>query len=413
MRAHAELPVGWKWVELGDVLSDIEAGRSFKALDRPAAGQEWGVLKVSCVSWGEFRPEENKALPAGIEAQGIPTPRRGDLLISRANTTALVGAVVIVPEDQPRLILSDKILKLVPRPSLADPRYLLYVLRSPTARTHIESHATGTSGSMHNVSQANIRRCPLPLPPLAEQRRIADLLDKAHAIRRKRQEALALTAELLRSAFLDWVGDPLRNSHGWPTATLGELLAEGPTNGYSPRSARTATGTPSLRLSAITLGYLDLRPETIRPLDEHLPEDSKYWLKTGDLLIQRSNTREYVGTAALFNGPSGTYSYPDTIMRIRLLEHVDTRWVWRLLNSPTGRAHIRRIAAGSAGSMPKINGTKLKQLPILTPPLEAQRRIADLLDEIAALGQKHQNALTFTEPMIQALFKHAFQRDCG
>lgn len=167
-----ELPSGWVWTKLGAVLADIEAGRSPKNQGRPACDTEVGVLKVSAVSWGKFLPEENKALLPGDVAEPELTVRVGDLLISQANTTELVGAVVYVEQAYPNLMLADKTLRLVPLLRDVSAKYLLYALRTPQARDFFAKSATGTSDSMRNISQEKLREVPIPLPPLAEQRRI-------------------------------------------------------------------------------------------------------------------------------------------------------------------------------------------------------------------------------------------------
>lgn len=210
---------------LGSLLQRIEAGKSPLTLDRPARSGEYGVLKVSAVSWGEFRPAENKAIPADFDVTGVPTVNAGDLIISRANTTELVGAAVIANEDHPRLLLSDKTLKLIPNKDVIWPKYLLYALRTPRVRRHIEAHATGTSDSMRNISQSNLCAAEIPLPSLSEQMRIAAILDKADAIRRLRRESVRVAEELLRSTFLEMFGDPVTNPKGWEVKPLGELAA--------------------------------------------------------------------------------------------------------------------------------------------------------------------------------------------
>ena len=130
------------------------------------------------VSWGAFRPEENKVLPKGH----IPGPehevREGDLLISRSNTSELVGATVLVGKTRPRLMLSDKTLRIVLKEDLACKSYLCAGLRSPAARAFIEERATGASSSMKNISQETIRAIPLVLPPLSRQRELAAFLEE-------------------------------------------------------------------------------------------------------------------------------------------------------------------------------------------------------------------------------------------
>ena len=160
---------------LGDVLVRIEAGKSFQTSDQPAKPNELGVLKVSAVSWSAFRAEEAKAVS---NYQPEPHHRVGarDLLISRANTRELVGAVVLVGHDHPHRLLSDKTLRLVIDELHADKIFLLYALRTEAARRHIEHFATGTSDSMRNISQEVISSIPIPLPDLPIQRRIGQAL---------------------------------------------------------------------------------------------------------------------------------------------------------------------------------------------------------------------------------------------
>ncbi len=178
----------------------------------------------------------------------------------------------------------------------------------------------------------------------------------------------------------------------WPEVPLGDLIVEGPSNGYSPRARPDASGTPVLRLPATTSGRLVLTGDTTKCLDEVIPPESTLWLRPGDLLIQRSNTPELVGTAAIYDGPPDAYIYPDLMMRVRLRDSDLTRWVWRYLNSPGGRVRVRRLAAGSAGNMPKLNAAKLRSVRVPLPPPDEQRRIAAILDAVDRLVQ-HREAI--------------------
>src|SRR5262245_11782877 len=97
--SHDELPEGWAAAKLGNVVRGFQAGRNLRAEGRPAGPDEIGVLKISAVTWGHFNPAENKVLPKGAHPRAHETIKRGDLLITRANTTDLVGAVVKVEGD--------------------------------------------------------------------------------------------------------------------------------------------------------------------------------------------------------------------------------------------------------------------------------------------------------------------------
>jgi hypothetical protein len=112
MTAPFKIPSSWAWGTLRDVVTHIEAGKSFACEPRPAGPNEWGIIKVSAMTWGEFRQHENKAVPADREINPAHEIRPGDILVSRANTEAYVGAPVLVRKCRPRLLLSDKSLRL-------------------------------------------------------------------------------------------------------------------------------------------------------------------------------------------------------------------------------------------------------------------------------------------------------------
>jgi type I restriction enzyme S subunit len=166
--ADAHSSLDWQQRPLGEVLQEIHAGKSFKCEERPARADEWGVIKVSAMTWGHFRENENKTVMPGRIIDERLEIRPGDLLVSRANTIDYVGAVVHVGECRPRLLLSDKSLRLVPRADVL-PEWLVIALRSRGARRYIEAVATGTSDSMRNISQPKLRAINVPVPSLTVQ----------------------------------------------------------------------------------------------------------------------------------------------------------------------------------------------------------------------------------------------------
>jgi type I restriction enzyme, S subunit len=202
----------WNAIErvlLGEVLLRIETGKSIQTTERIARDNELGVLKVSAVSWGAFNPKEAKLTHPGHKPEEHHRVRKGDVLISRANTVELVGAVVRVERDYPNRLLSDKTLRLVLDEERCDPDYIVQVLRLPEARAYLEENATGTSNSMRNVSQNTIRATPIRLPSIRDQKRIATklrVLDEEiatlrRAIKTQLREVALLRAKLIAHVF--------------------------------------------------------------------------------------------------------------------------------------------------------------------------------------------------------------------
>lgn len=193
-QAHERVP-------LADILAGIEAGSSPLCPDRPAESGEWGVLKVSAVNPEGFRSEENKVVLREALVDPACEVRDGDLLMSRANTFELVGAVCLVRSPRRQLLLCDKTLRLNPRPERAIADYLFWALRAPSVRRQIERDATGTSGSMKNITQKSIRALSIASRSLPEQRRIVAILDdhdaRIRAAQAERDKLVALKRGLL------------------------------------------------------------------------------------------------------------------------------------------------------------------------------------------------------------------------
>jgi type I restriction enzyme, S subunit len=176
-----QLPKQWEWTRLGSVVISSHAGRSPQCLPRPRIDYEWGVLKVSAVSWGAFNPDENKALPPGMQPRPEDEVKVGDFLLSRANTEELVARSVVVTHTPPNLMISDKTVRLIVS-SQVDKQFINVAHLSNYARTYYASNASGTSSSMKNVSREIMYQVPIPLPPLAEQFRIVAKIEQLMAL---------------------------------------------------------------------------------------------------------------------------------------------------------------------------------------------------------------------------------------
>jgi type I restriction enzyme S subunit len=172
-----------------------------------------------------------------------------------------------------------------------------------------------------------------------------------------------------------------KNGRNWPVVPLEELIVEGPANGYSPRSGENPKGTLSLKLTATTRGVLDLSDRATKRLNEVISKDSKFWLRPGDILIQRSNSLEYVGVTALYDGPPNTYIYPDLMIRIRVSSPAIARWIWRYCSSAAARNYFMANATGTAGNMPKINGSIVRKLLIPFPPADRIDALLNMIDQ--------------------------------
>ena len=164
MRIHEICSENYSWQKLGTVLKSIVAGKSVVGINTPAESHEFGVLKVSAVGPNGFEPRENKRLLDQTDFLPQYSVNQGSLLITRCNTTDLVGRVCLTSEGYPNLMLCDKTLQLVLDESKVNRRFIFEALRSRPLRNQIMGCATGTGGAMKNISQQDIRSLSVPLP---------------------------------------------------------------------------------------------------------------------------------------------------------------------------------------------------------------------------------------------------------
>lgn len=198
---------GGRDVPLADLVDNISAGKSYGAANAPAADNEWGIIKVSAMTWGKFDPTENKAVPSN-RADPRFEIREGDLLVSRANTDEYVGASVLVGSVRAKLLLSDKSLRVSPADGVR-PDWLWRALQAPSARRQISALATGTKDSMRNISQASLMRVRVPRATRQEQAAaVSAYAEIAPAVDRLRTEldsahrrSAGLRRSLLAAAF--------------------------------------------------------------------------------------------------------------------------------------------------------------------------------------------------------------------
>ncbi|MFF3914856.1 hypothetical protein ACFYZB_15405 [Streptomyces sp. NPDC001852] len=406
---ESELPAGWAWAELGDLLHRIEAGKSFTCEPRPALPEEWGIIKVSAMTWGSFDPDENKAVPAGRDINPAYEISPGDMLVSRANTKAYVGAPVLVGPCRPRLLLSDKSLRLIPR-EFVDKRWLLHFLRSPQARAYVEEKASGTKDAMRNLSQDALRGMPVALPSLSEQHRIVEALEvqlsrldvAVGSLNVGQRRARGLKSAALAAA-LEKIGDV-------PVKRLGDLLKEPLRNGHSAKATTDSSGIRTLNLTAVTQGDFSDANTKLTVADPNRVRD--LWLTSGDILVQRSNTPDLVGTAALYTGPDNWAIYPDLLIRVRVNEDVLPAYATLVLQSRRGRSYFKSRAKGLAGSMPKIDQAAIEDFTIPVPSLEEQERVVteakEQFDRVSRISAELNRARRRSARLRNALLGTAF-----
>ncbi len=176
--------------ELIELITGIEAGWSVGGEERRLEEGEIGVLKISAVTKGVFNDIEYKVIDKSIVIKKAVKCRKGDILFSRANTREMVGASCIVPKDFNNLIIPDKLWKISVDINKANPRYFQYILSLPETRSEISNVATGSSGSMLNISMDKLKKIKINLVELNYQNKFIKDLEKIEQQKSLMQQSL-------------------------------------------------------------------------------------------------------------------------------------------------------------------------------------------------------------------------------
>ncbi|WP_168165277.1 restriction endonuclease subunit S [Alloscardovia sp. HMSC034E08] len=385
-------------VKLGDI-AQIYNGNSINATVKKQkyAGLQYGLPYIATkdVAFdGTVTYDNGVKIPAGEPK--FKTAPAGTVFVCSEGGSAGKKTALINQE----VCFGNKLYALVSDTSRCTPEYLYLFTRSPQFREQFKKRHGGLIGG---VSLTEFSTIEIPLPSLDIQieitARLRGMLKTCTSLAGQTNTTARRIGEY-RQLLIDRAFVP-RNPEA--LIPLGNLLEDKPRNGKSVRPNSDKIGVRSLSLSATTSGTF--RPEFFKYVDLKVPEDSYLWLEPEDILIQRANTIDYVGTAALYTGKSCEFIYPDLMMKLRPKSDVLPRFMLLQLQSSRVRQYFRNNAIGTAGNMPKINQKVVMSTPFLYYPMESQKAlVADLAPSLEELDDIQRKLEVLSEQIRQMVF---------
>ncbi len=286
------------------------------------------------------------------------------------------------------------------------PKYLYYHLCHRWRERNSDKQFGST---VRYVRMANFTSYEVPVLSLPEQERIVARIEELFSQLDTGVETLKKTKEQLavyRQAVLKEAFESVEGTSG----VLGEYIVEKPRNGYSPKPVKHKTPYKNLTLTATTGGVF--KPGYYKYIDIDIDTNSYLWVKRNDILIQRANTIEYVGTAAIYTGEDNLYVYPDLMMKCHPVKGILPQFLLYQLHFQRMIGYYRKNATGTAGSMPKINQTIVCNTPIVMTSIEKQQltvsQIESRLSVCDNIEQTVDAALQEAEALRQSILKKAF-----
>lgn len=269
----------------------------------------------------------------------------------------------------------------------------------------------GAGSTFLAIRRNDLEEFPIPLPPLGEQKRIAAILDRADAIRRKRQQAIKLADDFLRATFLDMFGDPVTNPKRWPRVPLKDVLSR-IDSGWSPKCSDRSPSEDEwgvLKLGSVTTcEFID---KESKALPSGLNPRPELEVKYGDLLFTRKNTYDLVAACALVHSTRSKLMLSDLIFRLKIKDKskLNRAYLWALLTHAGKRKQIQGLAGGAAGSMPNISKSRLLEHEIEVPDHELQEKFDFVLSKSRSIKNKVVSGILEAELAFNSLTQRAFR----
>ncbi len=359
----------------------------FKVGDMNLAGNERCMHKIT----NTISEETLKKLKASTFPQGtVIFPKIGAAIATNKKRMLVRPSVV-----------DNNVMGLIPNQHINE-WYLYYWMQQ------FDLRSVSNIGPVPSMRKTEVEKLLVPLPPPSEQRLIVDILKQADALRKKRADADIKATRILHALFYKMFGDPATNPKRWKSSKLGDAILE-TQYGTSNMPNTDGGGIPILRMNNIDMdGYLNLTDLKYVVLPES--ERQKYSLANGDLLFNRTNSKELVGKTGLWRGEMEAVpaSY---LIRVRVdCKYVLPEFIWAYMNCSYIKQMLLNKARRAIG-MANINASELRSLPLILPNKDQQEMFARQLDNLEKLRRRRMEDAEIISRLFENILRRAFTGD--
>lgn len=380
----------WRRVKLGEVVKSSK-GRvdpTSGEIDRYIAGEHMDSDDLRIHRWGEvgdkdLGPAFHRRFHPGQVLYGSRRTYLRKVSVAEFNGVCANTTFVLETSDKDALLQE----------------FLPFVMTSEPFHAYAIAESKGSVNPYVNWS--DIAKFEFGLPPLDEQKRIADLL---WAVERHMQAVRDVSAASW-SARMAYLNSRILEMLGTTPVALSTLWSKSPESGWSQKPVDAQTGHFVLSLSALgDKGYVSGQ---LKPVDM-TDKVAATRLRAGDVLISRANTQLLVGRSGIYDEERSDISFPDTMMRLHFDDSVVPAFAVEVINSAYGRAYMRQVAAGSATSMVKINRQTLGRFPFPKVGQDSQVVLIDNLStfdsSLDALATEHESTNRVRASLLSSIF---------
>jgi len=371
-------------VPLGDI-ADFVNGVAFKPSDWQESGRR--IVRIQNLT-NPTKPFNRTNRMVDKRFEVVP----GDVLVSWSATLG-----VFAWEGPDTALVNQHIFRVVPDLARVDRSYLRHMLAG--ALVEVERHLHGAT--MKHVNRREFLATAIPLPSLAEQKRISQVLDAADALRAKSREALAQLDMLVQSTFLDVFGDPAANPEGWSECAIGDTTTK--CQAWNPRKHGKGM------LEYIDLSSIDKESKEIISTEEHrcaeAPSRARQLVETGDVLV--ATVRPNLNGVALIGDEHDGLTASTGYCVLRPNRGVlESAYLFHWVRSDVFVQRMVDVATGA--NYPAVSDAKVRASSMPLPPLDVQRRFATIVESVERQKALQRAHLAELDTLFASLQQRAF-----
>ena len=380
---------GWRYIKLNELINSLNAGISVNSYDFQCSNNQKGILKTSCIYNGKFNVLQNKAIIEAEYTRAKLNPIKGEIIISRMNTPQLVGETGYVDKNYNNIYLPDRLWQTELKVGVCG-KWLSLVLTTDRIKEQIKNIATGTSNSMKNISKPNFLAIVVPVPPLQEQQKIAEILSNWDSLIEKQDQLIENKKEFKKGLMQRLLTGKVRfkTAYGedfskWEESQLGKYIIE--------YTEKTIENNQYPVLTSSRNGIV-LQTDYFKNIQVTTKENIGYHVIPYGYVTFRTRSDDENFTFnqnTIIERGIVSYFYPVFTFNSSMDIYYVLTWMNNFLDK-----QIRKEIVGTSQLVLSLN--KLKKFIIKLPSLEEQEKIAGVLmvaDNEIELLQKELQAL--------------------
>ena len=382
-------------VKLGEITSTVDYGHTASSTSA-AVGPKF--LRITDIQDDGVNWESVPFCECSLAEEASSKLQAGDIVFAR--TGATTGKSFLIRDCPERAVFASYLIRVRSKPDVC-PNYLAHFFKTPEYWSQITMNARGAA--QLGVNATVLKSLSIPLLPIAEQKRIAAILDKAEELRGLRRKALGELDAIVQSIFLEMFGDPATNSKKWKTGLLRTICDE---INDCPHSTPvwTENGVICLRTSNLTRGSWNWNDTRFVSVETYHERSKRGYIKAGDIILSREGT---VGVAAIATSEM-KICMGQRLVQVRPLASVLTsEFTLQHLLYVLAPARISMLMVGSTSQ--HLNVKELKDLKIPLPPFSLQREFARRVEAIEQLKTIHRESLAHLDTLFASLQHRAFR----